>query len=258
MKGEEAGAGGCLELKQKLKAALASRRRVPMEAGPVPAAVLLPLFLKEGELHLLFTKRTPHLTHHSGEISFPGGVCDPGDCDSADTALREAWEEVGIAPGDVEVLGELDDCHSIHNYLVTPVVGLFPSGYRLTVNDAEIERIIEVPLSHFAKPGVFRVEDWQWQGKRRAMYFYVHGEDEIWGLTARILKQFLDVLNEREGGQDEFAKPDDSNTLRTIDRFSPRGTPGRTRIESAADSRSRAAFSCSGACTAPRSGRGTR
>lgn len=189
-----------MPIKEKLKAALASRSRVPMEPGPVPAAVLLPLFLRDGEFHLLFTKRTTHLTHHSGEISFPGGVCDPGDLDSTDTALREAWEEVGIAPGDVEVLGELDDCHSIHNYLVTPVVGVFPPGYRLTVNDAEIERIIEVPLSHFGQPGVFRVEDWEWQGKRRAMYFYLHGEDEIWGLTARILKQFLDVLQEAESG----------------------------------------------------------
>ena len=181
-----------------------------MESGPVPAAVLLPLFLKDGEFHLLFTKRTPHLTHHSGEISFPGGVCEPGDRGSAATALRETWEEIGILPADVEVLGELDDCHSIHNYLVTPVVGMFPADYRLTVNDSEIERIIEVPLSHFGKPGVFRTEDWQWQGKRRAMYFYVHGDDEIWGLTARILKNFLDVLRGEEGVfEDEATKPAD-------------------------------------------------
>jgi 8-oxo-dGTP pyrophosphatase MutT (NUDIX family) len=198
------------EIGERLKAALASRRRVPLEPGPVPAAVLLPLFLKDGEYHLLFTKRTPHLTHHSGEISFPGGVCDPADRDSVDTALREAWEEVGILPADVEVLGELDDCRSLHNYLVTPVVGVFPGDYKLTVNDAEIERIIEVPLSHLEKPGVFRVEEWQWQGKRRAMYFYIHGADEIWGLTARIVKNFLDVLHGREtAGEDEFSKPGD-------------------------------------------------
>jgi len=195
-----------------LRAALASRRRVPMEAGPVPAAVLLPLFLKDGELHILFTKRTPHLTHHSGEISFPGGVREASDPDSAGTALRETWEEIGILPGDVEVLGELDDCHSLHNYRVTPVVGMFPANYTLTVNESEIERIIEVPLSHFGKPGVFRTEDWQWQGKRRAMYFYMHGEDEIWGLTARILKQFLDVLRGEENvREDEFSKPADFN-----------------------------------------------
>ena len=166
-----------------------------MEAGPVPAAVLLPLFLKDGEYHILFTKRTTHLTHHSGEISFPGGRCEASDLDSADTATREAWEEVGITPADVEILGELDDCHSIHNYLVTPVVGIFPEDYPLTVNDAEIERLIEVPLSHFSKPGVYRVEYWDHKGiKNYPMYFYLYGEDEIWGLTARILKNFLDVL----------------------------------------------------------------
>lgn len=175
-----------------------------MAVGPVPAAVLLPLFLRNGEFHLLFTKRTSHLTHHSGEISFPGGVRDPGDGDSAATALREAWEEVGIAPGDVEVLGELDDCYSKFNYLVTPVVGIFPSNYRLSLNPSEIERIIEVPLSHFGKPGVLRVEDWQWEGKSRHVYFYRHGEDEIWGLTGRILKQFLDIITRMEGvGEEE-------------------------------------------------------
>ena len=199
-----------MQIRDCLRSALASRRRVPMESGPVPAAVLLPLFLKEGEFHLLFTKRTPHLTHHSGEISFPGGVREASDPDSVSAALRETWEEIGILPGDVEVLGELDDCHSIHNYRVTPVVGIFPADYTLTVNEAEIERIIEVPLSHFGKPGVFRTEDWQWQGKRRAMYFYMHGEDEIWGLTARILKQFLDVLRgEERVPEDEFSKPAD-------------------------------------------------
>ena len=201
--------GGPAGIRGRLKEALASRRRVPMEAGPVPAAVLVPLFLRQGEFHLLFTKRTPHLTHHSGEISFPGGVCDPGDLDSADTALREAWEEVGIAPRDVEVLGELDDCHSIYNYLVTPVVGVFPEHYQLTVNDAEIERLIEVPLSHFETPGVLRIEHRLWQGKRRAVYFYRHGEDEIWGLTARILKQFLDVLNGTESDSGEECGAED-------------------------------------------------
>ena len=158
----------------------------------------MPLFYRDGEFHLLFTKRTSHLQHHSGEISFPGGVCDPGDRDVIDTALREAWEEVGILPADVEVLGALDDAHSIHNYLVTPVVGVFPGGYQLTVNDDEIERLIEAPLSHFGTPGVYRMECWARQGRLHPVHFYQHGEDEIWGLTGRILKQFLDILNETE------------------------------------------------------------
>lgn len=187
-------------LKERLRTALASRKRVPMAPGPVPAAVLIPLYLKEGSYHLLFTKRTSQMTHHRGEISFPGGVREPGDRDSFETALRETWEEVGIRPEDIEVLGELDDCHSIHNYLVTPVVGFVPPGYRLTVNHSEIERIIEVPLSHLRRPEIFREELWERQGVAHRVYFYSCGEDEIWGLTARILRQFLEILEgiERE------------------------------------------------------------
>jgi 8-oxo-dGTP pyrophosphatase MutT (NUDIX family) len=107
-----------MDLKKKIKLALAAHRRVPMSPGPVPAAVLLPLFLKEGEYHVLFTKRTDQMIQHRGQISFPGGVCIHEDCDTLQTALRETWEEVGIAPGDVEGLGKLDDFYSIHNYLV--------------------------------------------------------------------------------------------------------------------------------------------
>lgn len=164
--------------------------------------------MKQGEYHLLFTKRTTQLTHHSGEISFPGGRRDPGDGNNTVTALREAWEEVGITPCDVEVLGELDDCFSKHNYLVTPVVGVFPADYRLTVNEQEIERIIEVPLSHFGKPGVYRREEWLWQGTKQPMYFYRHGEDEIWGLTGRILKQFLDIVYGVQGTSAEYRSAD--------------------------------------------------
>ncbi|MBJ6724721.1 NUDIX hydrolase [Geomesophilobacter sediminis] len=165
-----------------------------MAPGPVPAAVLIPLYLKDGEYHLLFTKRTANLTHHRGEISFPGGVREPGDKDSFETALRETWEEVGIRQEDIEVLGELDDCESIHNYLVTPVVGCFPAGYQLTVNHSEIERIIEAPLSELRRPEIFRTELWERRGTTHEVYFYTYGDDEIWGLTGRILKQFLEIL----------------------------------------------------------------
>lgn len=182
-----------MELKEKIRAALAAHRRVPLEPGPVPAAVLIPLFMKEGAYHILFTKRTEHLNHHRGEISFPGGACHPDDGDRQQTALRETWEEVGILPGDVEILGELDDFYSIHNYLVTPYVGVFPAGYALTVNRGEIERIIEVPLSHLLNPEIFRSEDWSWRGRTSPVYFYSYNGDEIWGLTAAILKQFLDL-----------------------------------------------------------------
>lgn len=184
----------------RLKTALAAHEREVLPAGPVPAAVLLPLFRKNGHYHILFTKRTDLLTHHSGEISFPGGVRHPEDGDTMATALRETWEEVGIAPAEVELLGVLDDILSVYNYLVTPYVGLLPDQFRLCVNRDEIERVIEVPVAHLLRPEVFRVEDWSWKGRSVPVYFYTYGEDEIWGLTAAILKQFLDLACAADAG----------------------------------------------------------
>lgn len=183
-----------MDLKDKIRTALAAHQRIPMAPGPTPAAVLLPLFRKNGEWHVLFTKRTAHLNHHSGEISFPGGVRHAEDADLLQTALRETWEEVGINPEDVEVLGILDDFLSIHNYLVTPYVGMFPANYPLKLNPHEIDKILEVPLSHLLRPEIFRSEDWSWKGRAHPVYFYNCGEEEIWGLTAAILRQFLDIV----------------------------------------------------------------
>lgn len=183
-----------MDLKERIKSALAAHERIPMAPGPVPAAVLLLLYLREGSCHVLFTKRTEHLHHHRGEISFPGGVRHPGDRDALATALRETEEEVGIVPADVEILGVLDDFYSIHDYLVTPFVGLLPADPRFRINGGEIERLIEVPLSHLRRPDIFRTEDWSWRGRQHPVYFYQWGGDEIWGLTAAILKQFLDIV----------------------------------------------------------------
>lgn len=187
-----------MNLIETIRAALAAHRRVTMEPGPVPAAVLLPLFMKDGEYHVLFTKRTEHLNHHRGEISFPGGVFQTEDGSPERTALRETWEEVGIAPQDVEILGVLDDFYSIHNYLVTPFVGVFPDNYLLKLNAAEIDKILEVPLTHLLKPEIFRTEDWNWKGRIHPVHFFSYGDEEIWGLTAAILKQFLDIVFSRK------------------------------------------------------------
>lgn len=183
-----------IELIEGIRSALSRHQRVTLAPGPVPAAVLVPLFMKDGELHLLFTKRTEDLNHHRGEISFPGGVWQEDDPDRAATALRETWEEVGIAPEHVDLLGVLDDAYSIYDYLVTPYVGFFPGDYPLRVNRAEIDRLIEVPLAHLLRPEIFRVEDWSWRGRQHPVYFYSYHGDEIWGLTAAILKQFLDIV----------------------------------------------------------------
>jgi 8-oxo-dGTP pyrophosphatase MutT (NUDIX family) len=182
-----------MDLVERTRAALAARNRRAMEAGPVPAAVLLPLFLRNGGYHLLFTKRTRHLLHHSGEISFPGGALNPEE-EPEQGALRETWEEVGIQPAYVEILGTLDDFYSIHHYLVTPLVGVIQGGYSYAVNPNEIDRIIEVPVAHFLDPAVLRVESRQWQGQSFTVRHYDFHGDDIWGLTAAILAQFLEIV----------------------------------------------------------------
>jgi 8-oxo-dGTP pyrophosphatase MutT (NUDIX family) len=182
-----------MDLAERVRTALAERRRRSMDAGPVPAAVLLPLFLRNGKYCLLFTKRTNHLMHHSGEISFPGGALNPEE-EPEQGALRETWEEVGIHPAHVEILGLLDDFYSIHNYLVTPFVGLIPGDYPYSVNPDEIERIIEAPVAHFLDPAVLRIEPRQWQRRTFMVRHYDFRGDDIWGLTAAILAQFLEIV----------------------------------------------------------------
>ena len=183
-----------MDLITRIKTSLAAHTRLELSAGPVPAAVLVPLFLKNSAYHILFTKRTQNLTHHRGQVSFPGGVQQPEDRDSLQTALRETWEEVGISPAEVEILGVLDDFLSIQNFLVTPFVGMVAGGYRLRVNPAEIERIIEIPLNFLLRPDIFRIEELNWQGRTYPLYSIDFEGDKIWGLTAAILKQFLEVI----------------------------------------------------------------
>jgi 8-oxo-dGTP pyrophosphatase MutT (NUDIX family) len=182
-----------MDLPVRARSALADRCRRTMEEGPVPAAVLLPLFLRNGKYHLLFTKRTSHLMHHSGEISFPGGVLNPEE-EPEQGALRETWEEVGIHPAHVEILGLLDDFYSIHHYRVTPLVGIIPGDYPYSVNPDEIERVIEAPVAHFLNPATLRIEPRQWQGQSFMVRHYDFCGDDIWGLTAAILAQFLEIV----------------------------------------------------------------
>ena len=185
-----------MDLKEQIRTSLSLHKRVELPAGPVPSAVLIPLFLKNGSYHILFTKRTENLQHHRGEVSFPGGACHPEDGNSLQTALRETWEEVGIAPEEVDILGVLDDVLTIHNYLVTPYVGFVAAGHQLQINPAEVERIIEVPLSFLLTPGIFQLRDWTWQGRTLPLFCVDYEGDRIWGLTAAMLKQFIEIISQ--------------------------------------------------------------
>ncbi len=159
------------------------------------AAVLIPLFKKAGEYHILFTKRTEKVPHHKGQISFPGGQRDKEDADLLATALREAEEEMGIAPKDVQILGELDDCCTASSdFCISPFVGLIPYPYPFRVNPHEIAEVIEAPLSVLRHENQMRQEIFLRDGEPFPVYFYEYQDKTIWGATARILTEFLDLL----------------------------------------------------------------
>ncbi len=155
------------------------------------AAVLLPLFRKQGRDYLIFTLRTHRVRHHRGEISFPGGGCEPADADLLDTALRETQEELGIDPESVRVLGRLDDFSSIHGYHVTPFVGVIPWPCDLRPDPGEIAELIELPLDRLREPSIFSTEDWTHRGRTHPVHFFRIDGYEIWGLTAAMLRQFF-------------------------------------------------------------------
>src|SRR6266545_6615128 len=117
-----------------------------------PAAVLVPVVRREGGLTVLFTRRTAHLNDHAGQISFPGGRSEPGDTGAAETALREAAEEIGLAAAQVEVLGKLQEYVTVTGYRVTPVVGLVTPPLELRLDEFEVAEVFEVPLEFLLDP----------------------------------------------------------------------------------------------------------
>ena len=163
--------------------------------GPFqPAAVLMPLFEKESKWYVLLTLRSADLPTHKNQISFPGGRLDQGE-DALAAALREAHEEVGIRPEDVEILGRLDEIITITKYRITPFVGIIPYPYPLRVSENEIAEVIELPLETFLDPKICRVDNtWSFEGKSYPVYYFSFGRHIVWGATARILKQFLEVV----------------------------------------------------------------
>jgi len=158
-----------------------------------PAAVLIPLFFKDGKAHILFTKRSEDLEQHKGQISFPGGRMDPDDAGLKAAALRETHEEVGIKHNDVNILGQTDTFLTNSDYLVTPFVGMVPHPYNYQVNPAEIDRLIEAPLEHFLSDAYFHIEEREHKGYRWHIHFYTYRDDLIWGVTGFLLSNFLSI-----------------------------------------------------------------
>lgn len=189
---------GLEALRRRLDAGLSRRPRVALDQSDlVSAAVLVPITDRGGP-HLLFTKKTGSVPHHKGQFSFPGGIVDVRDGSRVETALREAWEEIHLPAEAVEVLGMLDDTPTrATNFIITPVVGIVRDPVELRPDGREIERVLEVPLQTLRDPAIFRTEIWERNGEPHPVLFYdVSSADVIWGATARILSQFLSLLDE--------------------------------------------------------------
>lgn len=160
------------------------------------AAVLLPLYARDGAPHLLFTQRSTALARHSGEISFPGGAREPRDTSLAAVALREAHEELALDAGRVTVLGALDPVYAtVSNFWVVPLVGWLGEGLpTLRPNAAEVTEVIEAPLAALADARIFHEERWLRGGVAHTVSFYDLGHYRIWGLTGGIVHQLFSLL----------------------------------------------------------------
>jgi len=157
------------------------------------AAVLVPLIWQDNEWHLLYTRRTDKVESHKGQVAFPGGACDEGETTPEQTALREADEEIGLNPQDVKILGRLTNLITVSYFRVTPVVGVvkWPSVFR--VGEAEVARVFTIPLGWLANAS----NRWQFERpeSRRALIAYHPYDGELlWGATARMTVEFLNVL----------------------------------------------------------------
>jgi 8-oxo-dGTP pyrophosphatase MutT (NUDIX family) len=183
---------------EDLRARLSRRLRQAPAPQPDPgdrlAAVLVPI-VRGAEPSLVFTVRTERLSRHAGEISFPGGLHDIGDDDLVATALRESHEELGLNPARVDVLGALEPVHTtVSAILVVPVVGMFDPGPEFVPNEWEIAEVLELPIARLA-PAEAAVE-WQLaEGTYTGFAYEVDGYT-IWGMTARILSEFLEIVRE--------------------------------------------------------------
>ena len=188
----------------QIRRAIARHQPVLRPEFGAAAAVLVPLLPRPEGLHVLFTERSKELRAHAGQISFPGGRVDPVDPDVRAAALREAHEEVGLDAEHVEILGMLDDCPTfVTGFVITPVVGLIDplaftaaGRYPWNPSPAEIAALLELPLADFRDPRNLRIEMREREGVQFELYWYTVQGQTVWGATARILNQLIQLAQE--------------------------------------------------------------
>lgn len=169
------------------------------EAHLKPAAVLVPVQERADGDYLVLTQRAAMLSSHRGQVAFPGGRVDHDDSGPLAAALRESKEEIGIYPRDVRVLGQLDQVTAAADYLVTPFVGVIPFPYEFRLNPAETTAVFSVPVSALLDPDRFQVEPRPYGSSRHGPVYHFHYQGwDIWGATARIVAQLLELAYDFE------------------------------------------------------------
>jgi 8-oxo-dGTP pyrophosphatase MutT (NUDIX family) len=160
-----------------------------MGAPDIAAAVLIAI-VDRPDPGLILTLRTDSVRRHAGQVAFPGGRIDPGDDGPIAAALREAEEEIGLPPHEVEVVGTVDRYRTVTGYQITPVVGVVPPDLRFTPQPSEVAAIFEAPLAFLLDERRQQLRTAEWQGSART-YFEIEWEDRrIWGATAAMLVNF--------------------------------------------------------------------
>ena len=177
---------------------VASRLEARAQEHPEPpaeqrrAAVLVPLFVRDGALRIVLTRRTETLEHHKGQISFPGGAEEETDESAFATAVRETEEELGIPAQDIRLLGTLSPLATVSDFFVEPFVGAIPYPHVLRPAEAEIAEVIDAPVAALLDPKI--LERRLLPGREEPTLFFHYGKHVIWGATARMLKELLDAL----------------------------------------------------------------
>ena len=180
-----------------LKQVLAERVKVDItDSDLMPAAVLILLYAKNGSFHVLLNKRSELVEYHKGDISFPGGARDPEDRDFVDTALRETEEEMGVSRGDITILGQLDDIITRTKFGVRVYVGTIPYPYPFNPSADEIAEVLEIPISVLQDPTNLLQDARLVDGELSITISYACDGHVVFGATATILEQFLDIYSQ--------------------------------------------------------------
>jgi 8-oxo-dGTP pyrophosphatase MutT (NUDIX family) len=183
----------------KIFSALISRTpEIVTGNGLKPAAVLIAIQERADGDYIVLTKRGDNMPTHKGQIAFPGGRVHAGDTDLVATALRESHEEIGVVPEHVRVLGRLDEFTAGYGIVVTPVVGVIPPQYDFLLDLAETSAVASVPIRSLMAPGSYVKNAHLSPGGHPSYHFYVNNGWDIWGVTARILVQFLELAYDFE------------------------------------------------------------